>query len=123
MEPEQNTNGNAPQQSPTPAPTPSPVQNNTLMGILSYLGPLVIISYALAKDDPFVKFHIKQGLVLFSIEVILWILGMIIPMFYIIVSLVNLGTLVLSILGIINVIQNKQEPLPVVGAYSKHFTF
>jgi uncharacterized membrane protein len=93
------------------------------MGVLSYLGPLVIISYALAKNDPFVKFHVKQGLVVFAIEIALWIIGMIVPMFYIIISLVNLGTLILSILGIINVIQNKQEPLPVVGAYSKYFTF
>jgi uncharacterized membrane protein len=127
MEPQQNTSGNAPQQNSTPASTPAPasiaVHNNTLMGVLSYLGPLVIISYALAKNDPFVKFHVKQGLVVFAIEIALWIIGMIVPMFYIIISLVNLGTLILSILGIINVIQNKQEPLPVVGAYSKYFTF
>jgi len=37
------------------------VESNVLMGILSYLGPLVIISYLTSKDNPFVKFHIKQA--------------------------------------------------------------
>ncbi|MBI1755245.1 hypothetical protein HY250_01765 [Candidatus Azambacteria bacterium] len=31
--------------------------NKTLMGILAYLGPLVIVSYVTSKDDAFVKFH------------------------------------------------------------------
>jgi hypothetical protein len=44
-------------------------QDNKLMGILAYIGPLIIVSYLVAKDDPFVKFHIKQGLVLFVIEI------------------------------------------------------
>ena len=34
------------------------------MAVLSYIGPLVIVSYIVANNDPFVKFHIKQGLVL-----------------------------------------------------------
>ena len=98
--------------------------NKTAMGILSYLGPLVIISYLTSKDDPFVKFHIKQGLVLLVIDVIIWALG---PMFFWslwgIVQLIHLALFVLIVIGIINVIHKKQKELPVVGGFSKYFKF
>ena len=95
-------------------------QNNTLMGILSYIGPLVIIPYLTTKEDPFVKFHIEQGLVLFVIEIAVWILGMFMFPFWMIASLINLATFILSIIGIINVTQGKQKELPIVGMWSKH---
>ena len=47
-------------------------QKDVLMAVLAYIGPLVIISYIQAKNDLFVKFHIKQGLVLLVIEVAVW---------------------------------------------------
>lgn len=94
--------------------------NNTLMGILSYIGPLVIIPFLTSKEDPFVSFHIKQGIVLFVIELAVWVLGMFMWPFWMIASLINLGTFVLSVVGIINVTQGKQKELPIVGAWSKH---
>ena len=95
--------------------------NNKLMGILAYLGPLVIISYVVAKDDPFVKFHIKQGLVLLVIEAIVWILGMFVYTLWPLIQIVNLATIILTIIGIINVVGGKEKELPVVGKYSSHF--
>jgi uncharacterized membrane protein len=95
------------------------------MGVLAYLGPLVFIPFVLAKDVPFVKFHVKQGLVLFVLEAILWVLVEIM-MFWIlapIVMVVNIGLLVLSIIGIINVVQNKQVEIPLLGKYASHFKF
>ena len=45
-----------------------PPAHKNLFAVLSYLGPLVIISLlAGGKEDSFTKFHIKQGLVLFTI--------------------------------------------------------
>ena len=98
-------------------------KNSTLMAILSYLGPLVIVSYVTAKDNAFVKFHIKQGLVVFSIEVGMWILGMIIWPLMIILGIINIAAFVLSIIGIMNVLNGKETPLPLVGQYSRYFTF
>ena len=98
-------------------------QKNMLMGILSYLGPLVIVSFIVAKEDPFVKFHIKQGLVLLVIEVGLWILGGILWPVATLVAIVDIALLVLVIIGIINVVQGKETALPVVGSLSKYFTF
>jgi uncharacterized membrane protein len=103
------------------APAPGH-QKNTLMAVLAYIGPLVIVSYLTAKDDPFVKFHIKQGLVLFVIEVAMWFLaGMMFYQFWMIMNIINLATLVLSIVGIVNAVQGQEKELPLVGQFSKHF--
>lgn len=91
------------------------------MGVFSYLGPLVIIPLVTAKDDPFVKFHIKQGLVLLVIEVIIYAIGMVTWQFWMFYRLVNLATLILSIIGIINVTQGKEKELPLVGSFAHNF--
>ncbi len=96
--------------------------NKTLMAVLAYIGPLVIISYLSAKDDPFVKFHIKQGLVLFVIEVVIWLVGQMFWPFWIFLNIVNLATLILSIIGILNAVHKKEKELPLVGHLSKHFS-
>lgn len=107
---------------PIPASTPEQQSKNTLMGILAYIGPLVIVSYITAKDDPFVKFHIQQGLVLLTIEIVFSIISKMIWPLFIISALINLGTFILSIVGIVNVAQGKKENLPVVGVWAKYFS-
>lgn len=115
-----------PEQHETPTTTPAtPVQssqpvaadNNLIMGILCYLGPLVIVPYLMAKDEPFVHFHLKQGVVLAVIEIALYVLSMTMLFWSIwgLVSLLNLGCMILSIVGIIYVVQKKEEPLPLIG--------
>jgi len=91
------------------------------MGILAYLGPLIIVSYLVAKDDPFVKFHIKQGFVLFVIEVAVWFIGNMFWQIWMILSVVNIAVIVLSIIGILNVVHGEEKELPIVGKYSSHF--
>lgn len=111
---------------PNQAPAQSPNQaksdgNNTLMSILAYLGPLLIISWATSKDNETVKFHIRQGLVLIAIEVILWLLSRMFWSFHMITSILELGVFILAIIGIINVVNKKQVELPLVGHLSKFF--
>jgi uncharacterized membrane protein len=124
MEP-QNTEGSAPT---TPAPQATPPSapgaegnNPTLMGILAYIGILVLIPLLMEKNDPFVRFHVKQGLVLFVIEAALWVIGSMVYGLWGLVSLIHLGTIVLSIIGIINVINKKQVALPLVGQFADKF--
>ncbi len=106
-------------------PTQEPVDNTTLMSILAYIGILVLIPYFTAKENPIVKFHVRQGLVLLVPEILLWIASemlwssLLSPIF----TLLNLGLLVLSVIGIINVLHKKQVPLPLIGQYAKHFDF
>lgn len=96
-------------------------EKNTLMGVLCYLGPLVIVALVVAKKDPFVKFHIKQGLVLLVVEMVVWALGMFMWQLWAIYSIVNLATFVLSVIGIINVVQGQEKELPVVGQFGNSF--
>lgn len=93
---------------------------NTLMAILSYIGPLVIVSYLTSKDTPFVKFHIKQGSVLFIIELLVWVLGMMIWILWPLLQIVNIAVIVLAIIGIMNAINKNEKPLPLVGSFSQY---
>lgn len=122
MDTQQNSNmqfgGNAPQSAPSNQSAPD---KNIVMGVLAYLGPLVIVSYIVAKNDPFVKFHIKQGLVLLVIEAAVWVLGMSLWQLWMILNIVNLGVIVLAVLGIVNAVQGKEQELPLVGQFSRYF--
>ena len=104
-------------------PVNSKDQNKTLMGVLAYLGILIIIPFLTAKDDPFVKFHIKQGLLLVIVEIAVWVIGMFTWQLWSLLQLLNLATIVLAIFGIVNVVQGQQKELPLIGSFAKNFTF
>lgn len=122
------TNNNNEQVNTGPRVVENNIDNNVLMGVLAYLSILVIIPFMMAKDEPFVRFHIKQGLVLLTLQVITFILSWFLALMYffalfigIIIPLVNLGILVLAIVGIVHVIKNEQKELPIVGQFAKFF--
>ncbi len=112
-----------------------PVQNqtpkssgdsDTLMGVLAYLGILCLIPLFAAKDSAFAQYHAKQGLTLFALEAVVSVVyfliipvavlgGGIFALLMPLLWLVNIGCLVLSIIGIVNVINKKQQPLPLIG--------
>lgn len=100
-----------------------PQDNTVLMSVLAYIGILVLVPYFTAKENPVVKFHIRQGLVLLVIEGVVFIGGEIMWSFILnpIFALINIGALVLSIIGIVNVLNKKQVELPLVGQFAKHF--
>jgi uncharacterized membrane protein len=97
--------------------------NKVALGILSYLGILIIISYLVDKNDPFVKFHIKQGLVLLVVEIIVWVLGPMFWMLWMVWRLVDLAILIYVIIGIANVVEGKESKLPFIGGFSRYFKF
>ena len=110
---------NAPNTSPLP-PMPA-AHNRTAMGVLSYIGILVLVPIIMAKDDPFVKFHIKQGLTLFIIDIILWVvIGSMFWRLYMIGQLLNLGIFILAIIGIVNVVNDREQELPLIGSWAKN---
>lgn len=96
-------------------------ENSTLMGILSYLGILIVIPYFVASENPFVKFHLKQGLMLVIIEIVLSLSVQLLPALFPIVSFLQLITFILTIIGIINVVQKKEKELPIIGIYARNF--
>ncbi len=105
---------------PTPSATTATPDKKTLMAVLAYLGILILIPFLMSKDDPFVKYHIKQGAVLFVLELIVWVVGMQVYMLMPFLGIVNLAIFVLAILGIVNAIQGKEKEVPFVGQFAKH---
>jgi uncharacterized membrane protein len=92
---------------------------NTIMASLSYLGPLVLIPFLTNRNSPTIMFHVKQGLVLFGIEIVLMFVnimsfGLLTP----IVFIINIGLIILSIIGILNALKMKEMGLPLVGKYA-----
>jgi uncharacterized membrane protein len=96
---------------------------NVPMGVLAYLGPLVIVSFLTAKDDPFVKFHIKQWLVLVVIEAVVLLLWMPLIFLWPLLYLINLAIIIFAVIGIVNVINGREQTLPLIGQFAKYFTF
>ncbi len=100
-------------------------KRNTAMAIIAYIIFFVPLLTGDSKKDPFVKYHVKQGLVLFIAGVIIAVVNRIIPFFFwsVIDTLLNLGTLILLIIGIVNAANGKEEPLPVIGKFADRFKF
>jgi len=99
--------------------------NDTLYGILSYLGILVVIPLLIRNKSEFAKFHAKQGLVLFLFEVIVSIAGqwILFPFAHPLYEIIELLLFILLIIGLINVFQHKEKELPVIGHLAHSFTF
>lgn len=96
---------------------------NTGMAILAYV-VFFIPLLTEAKKDPFVKYHIKQGLVLFIGWVLAGIIGTILPyQLGIVNTVLDLGLFVLMIIGIMSASKGEQKPLPVIGKFSEQFKF
>lgn len=94
--------------------------NNTGMGILCYLGILVLIPLLTeAKNDKFVKFHIKQGLVLLIADVIAGAVSAVPLIGWIAAPFIGIFLFILLIMGIVNVLGGKETPLPVIGQYAE----
>ena len=102
------------------------IQNNKTMGILSYIGLLVLIPIFAAKDSKFARFHANQGLVLVIAQAIITtvlsitavILGLIPYVGWFLALIVRLLIPVVyipSIIGIINAAKGQAKELPIIG--------
>lgn len=96
-------------------------EENNIFAILSYLGILVLIPLLAIKDDEFVKFHVKQGLVLFIAEVATMMIAWVPVIGWIGSPILYIIWLVLAIIGIINVLQGEKKELPLIGKFAQKF--
>src|SRR5580698_9457141 len=99
-----------------------------IMAIFAYLWILILIPFLTeSKNEPFVKYHLKQVLALVIFEVIGWVVGwflVYIPFIgWLISTLWWLTSLVLAIIGIMNVLNGHEKELPLIGKYAKNFNF
>jgi len=95
---------------------------NILMAVLCYLGIFILVPLVTeAKKDPFVKFHIKQGLVLIIAIIINWVI-LVIPIIGWIVGFIFwIIIIILWLIGLINALGGKEKELPIIGKYGARF--
>lgn len=104
---------------PAAVPASKPA-TNTGMAIVAYIVFFVPLLTD-AKNDPFVKFHVKQGLVLFIAWVAVWVLSML-PVLGLLALPLYVVMLVFWIMGILNAVNGEMKPLPLIGQYADKFT-
>ncbi|KKT78703.1 MAG: hypothetical protein UW75_C0040G0005 [Parcubacteria group bacterium GW2011_GWF2_44_8] len=93
---------------------------NTNMAMLAYVFfPVPLLTED--KNDPFVKFHLKQAIVLVLAAVAVSVVGSIIPFigWFLIAPLGSVAILVLWVIGIINALNGEEKELPVIGSYAQ----
>jgi uncharacterized membrane protein len=97
-------------------------KKNTGMAAIAYI-VFFIPLLTDAKNDPFVKYHVKQGLVLFIGYVIEYFIGMVPIIGHILYPLLGIALFILLVIGVMNALSGKEKPLPFVGDFAKNFNF
>lgn len=93
--------------------------NSNVIAALSYFWILSVVFYVTNKNDKFVVFHARQGMVLFALS----LLSMI-PVFgWMIAPVITLVVLVASLIGAIKAYQNEEYRLPVVADLAEKINF
>lgn len=75
-----------------------------------------------SKDDEFVKFHVKQGLLIFASYLVLYFLRyfpLIGGIIWRIFPLIYLSELALMFIGIFNALRREKKELPFIGKYAE----
>ncbi len=121
-----------------PEATEEQIKEGKSLAWLSYFGILFLIPLLVYKDNPFSKYHARQGMVLFFAEVVLgiiWgILGAIVGVIFmasysawaicgtilwIVMAILWIGIAVLAIIGIIQSAQGKFWKMPIFGGLAE----
>lgn len=95
---------------------------NTGMAVVAYI-LFFIPLLTEAKHDSFVMYHVKQGFVLFIAAVIANILLVLMPFLMLVGWALQIGVLILLVIGIMNALAGKEEPLPLIGQFADKAPF
>ena len=93
---------------------------NIGMAALCYFGILVLIPLLTdAKKDPYVKFHIQQGVVLLVAGIANSVISVVPILGWIVGFVVWIILLALFVIGLINALTGKEKELPIIGRYGE----
>lgn len=92
--------------------------DSNLMAALSYVWILSIVMLIIRKDDQFVKFHAKQGTILFIITIIAMALT---PLIYIFAPILWIAVVIVEIIGFMKALSGDKYSLPVIGSLASKF--
>lgn len=95
---------------------------NVEMAVIAYILFLIPLLTD-AKDDPFVKFHLKQAMLLVILTIITSVVSTAIPVigWFFIWPIASIFFLVLWIIGIVNAVNKEKKELPVIGKYAEQW--
>jgi len=93
---------------------------NTGMAIVAYFLFFVPLLTD-AKEDPFVKFHVKQSLLLVLAMVASAVVGIVPIIGWVIALIAPIVIFVLWIMGLINAIGGKMTPVPLIGQFAEQW--
>jgi len=108
---------------------PVPTDRARWVSAISYLTFFCFLSLWKSKNDPFIKYHARQGFLLLLAECIIFILAIILDLTIgrlrfvgvLLVGLVQfvagLGALILSVLGFVKALFGEYWELPLLGEY------
>lgn len=98
--------------------------NNTLMCVLSYFGIFALIPYFTQKDDAFINWHARQGLLITAAAIVIsFTLGVLslVPAVGVVASILSMlfsvGVIVLSVFCIIQACNGRKWAVPGVSAF------
>lgn len=90
------------------------IEKNKELAALSYLWIFSVILFLARRDSPFIKWHARQGVLLFFISIGLWLFPFL--------RLTEIFVLALMILGFIEAAQGHLYHIPLIGDISEgHF--
>lgn len=92
--------------------------SSRILAVMSYLGVLSLVPLVMNRDDPYVQFHARQGVILWMWEV-LAIYTLLIPAvgsFFFRFS--SLACLVLSVVGVLSVLLGRAWKFPILGNWA-----
>ena len=99
--------------------TKEQIESGKLMSVLSYLSVLALIPYFTEKNNPYVKFHAKQGMNIFIYEAILSALDSFLTpftgLFGFVAYLGLVAFAILSIIGLVFALTGEAKEVPFLN--------
>ena len=101
------------------------ISNAKACSILSYfvIGIIWFFVDEKLRTNEKVKFHVKQGLVLLILDILICIIVQIPIIGWIAAPFLWIGFIILLLIGIINASNGKSKELPFIGHLAKNFNF
>ena len=100
------------------------IEENKLIAAVGYLGILFLVPLLAKKDSPFAQYHAKQGFVLFIAGIIAsFLFGIPILGTFLLGPIAWIITVILFIMGLVNVFGGKATPLPIIGKFAENLKF
>ena len=90
------------------------VKDVALFASLAYIPFLALFLIMYKRDNEYMHFHARQGLVLFIFEALNYALMSLIPFLAFIFSIINLVLLAVCVIGLFNALMGKKVRFPAV---------